>query len=169
MAIFCHQGAPKMRKKCLQNFKIPFQPKCQNCRVNNSCGLVFFLFGPKMAKKKGHFWRSGHPKNEILSLQNSVLAKVLECVSRASSKESKRTSSVPDWSHWCISRQECSMQVSRKLCINFEVSSFQYLNYPLQLKTVLLLTNTWATLASVWSNFDGVKDDLPGVGFFFHA
>ena len=45
-------------------------------------------------------------------------------VSRASSKESKRTCLVPHCSQWCISRQECSMHVTRKLCINFEVSSF---------------------------------------------
>ena len=53
-----------------------------------------------------------------------LISNHLLCVSRASSKESKRTSLVPDWSQWCISRQECSLQVSRKLCINFEVSSF---------------------------------------------
>ena len=53
-----------------------------------------------------------------------LISNHLLCVSRASSKESKRTSLVPDWSQWCISCQECSIQVSRKLCINFEVSSF---------------------------------------------
>ena len=51
MAIFCHQGAPKMRKKFLQNFKIPFQPKCQNCRVNNRCGLVFSFLALKWPKR----------------------------------------------------------------------------------------------------------------------
>ena len=61
------------------------------------------------------------------------------------------------------------MNVSRKLCIDFEVSSFlgKYLNSPLQLKTVLFLANRWVTLASDWSNFDGVKDDLSGVRFFW--
>ena len=45
-------------------------------------------------------------------------------VSRASSKESKRTCLVPDCSQWCISRQECSIHVARKFCTNFDVSSF---------------------------------------------
>ena len=60
----------------------------------------------------------------ILKTLASLEVPCLLGVSRASSKESKRTSLVPDWSQWCISRQECSIQVSRKLCINFEVSSF---------------------------------------------
>ena len=40
-----------------------------------------------------------------------------------SSEESKRTRLVPDWSQLCISRQQFSMHVFRKLCIDFEVSS----------------------------------------------
>ena len=100
---------------------------------------------------------------------DSLESSHLLCVSRVSSKESKRTSLIPDWSQWYISHQECSMNVSRKLCIDFEVSSFlgKYLNSPLQLKTVLFLANRWVTLASDWSNFDGVKDDLSGVRFFW--
>ena len=44
-------------------------------------------------------------------------------VSRASSKESRRTCFVPDCSQWCITRQECSMHVTRKLYENLQVIS----------------------------------------------
>ena len=44
-------------------------------------------------------------------------------VSRASSKESKRTCLVPDCSQLWIPCHKCCLLVSRKLCINFEVSN----------------------------------------------
>ena len=44
-------------------------------------------------------------------------------VSRASSKESRRTCFVPDCSQWCITRQECSMNVTRKLYEDLQVIS----------------------------------------------
>ena len=89
-------------------------------------------------------------------------------VSRASSKESKRTCLVPDWSQCCISRQECSIQVSRKLCINFEVSSFLRSTWILPYSKILY--SYWLIHGQHWPligpNTDGVKDDLPGVGSF---
>ena len=44
-------------------------------------------------------------------------------VSRAASKESKRTCLVPDCSQLWIPCHKCCLLVSRKLCINFEVSN----------------------------------------------
>ena len=61
------------------------------------------------------------------------------------------------------------------MSLGYSVSVFKYLaslevsEFPSTVKTVPLLANTWVTLASDWSNFDGVKDDLPGVGFFLDA
>ena len=59
--------------------------------------------------------------------------------------------------------------------LGYSVSVFKYLaslkvsEFASTIKTVPLLADTWVTLASDWSSFDGVKDDLPGVGFFLDA
>ena len=58
------------------------------------------------------------------------------------------------------------------MSLGYSVSVFKYLaslevsEFTFTVKTVLLLANRMVTLASYWSIFDGVKDDLPGVGFF---
>ena len=57
------------------------------------------------------------------------------------------------------------------MSLGYSVSVFKYLaslevsEFPSTVKTVPSLADTWVTLASDWSRFDGVKDDLPGVGF----
>ena len=45
-------------------------------------------------------------------------------ISRAFSKESKKTCLVTDHNQLCISPWECILHVTIKLCINFEVPSF---------------------------------------------
>ena len=55
----------------------------------------------------------------ILKYLDSLEVPCLQCVPRASPKESKRTCLVPDCSQWCISHKKCSMHVTRKLCFVF--------------------------------------------------
>ena len=77
-----------------------------------------------------------HVRNAVcMSLESSVsILKSLATlevpsllgVSRASSKESRRICFVPDCSQWCITHQECSMHVTRKLYENLQVISCKF-------------------------------------------
>ena len=71
------------------------------------------------------------PESSVSILKSLATLEVprLLGVSRASSKESRRTCFVPDCSQWCITRQECSMHVTRKLYENLQVISCKFCSY----------------------------------------
>ena len=94
---------------------------------------------------RGHAWFLTvvndvfHDRNAVcmspessVSILKSLASLEVPCllgVSRASSKESRRTCFVPDCSQWCITRQECSMHVTRKLYENLQVISCTFCSY----------------------------------------